>query len=471
MEQNEAAETTEKESGERYHADTALAASPPRRTLSFETPPLETPPLAPFYPSSRTSSISSVSSALGRFSNLPLIPRRMAAAADQSQSANSPLRTMGVHVRDDSIHSQHEKMADIDGYSQSQRDFYTIKPHLYAQQPVKTSTAPQQFHLNSNDARETRTNGAVTPTNSAARPSKAEVVFNMTREDINLTKELWAKLMNDPETLESSAAYGTPTALFCEQFYTNLMASHAELTSIFPSIKKQSVAVAGVFGLAIKSLDHIEKLDEFLWSVGKRHNRMIGVEPIHYRWLGEAMIKTFADRFGDSFTLEMETAWIKIYSYLANKLLAADEEPNVLMFAPQKRFQQQPQPMLSSSPTGPGVSPTSSYTGGYQTTQDVRKPSVSSSVNTQSLNTSTSNSTAPTSTMNSANTPSLPAAPSANNAANYAARRNVSNTPAMPSSAPAPTPMGADNAFTKNGRKGGRKHGRKGKDDEKCVIV
>lgn len=183
------------------------------------------------------------------------------------------------------------------------------------------------------------------------------------------------------------------------------------------------------------------------------------------------MIKTFADRFGDSFTLEMETAWIKIYSYLANKLLAADEEPNVLMFAPQKRFQQQPQPMLSSSPTGPGVSPTSSYTGGYQTTQDVRKPSVSSSVNTQSLNTSTSNSTAPTSTMNSANTPSLPAAPSANNAANYAARRNVSNTPAMPSSAPAPTPMGADNAFTKNGRKGGRKHGRKGKDDEKCVIV
>ncbi|KAG5358645.1 putative globin-like protein [Yarrowia sp. B02] len=385
---------------------------------------------------------------------------------------------MGVHVRDDSVATQNgEKMADIDGYSQSQRDFYTIKPHLYNQQPVKTTTAPGQFHLNANDA--SGTNGSATPT-AVARPSKAEVIFNMTPHEIRLTQALWSELMNDPETLEKSAAYGTPTALFCEQFYTNLMAAHAEISSIFPSIKKQSVAVAGVFGLAIKSLNNIESLDEFLWSVGKRHNRMIGVEPIHYRWLGEAMVKTFADRFGDRFTLEVETAWIKIYSYLANKLLAADEEPNVLMFAPQKRYQQQSQPMLSSSPQGPGISPTSSYTGGYQTTQDVRKPSISSSLNTQSLNTSVSNnSTAPTSMVNSATAPSVPATPTnqaSTNAAAISARRNVSTTPSVPTSLPsasAPAPVATDYASnTKNLRmKAGRKHGRKGKDDEKCVIA
>ncbi|KAG5358934.1 putative globin-like protein [Yarrowia sp. C11] len=388
---------------------------------------------------------------------------------------------MGVHVRDDSIYSQNgEKMADIDGYSQSQRDFYTIKPHLYAQQPVKSSQGPQQFHLNSNDAaQDLAANGSVTPTN-LARPSKAEVIFNMTPHEIRLTQALWSELMNDPETLEKSAAYGTPTALFCEQFYTNLMAAHAEISSIFPSIKKQSVAVAGVFGLAIKSLNNIESLDEFLWSVGKRHNRMIGVEPIHYRWLGEAMVKTFADRFGDRFTLEVETAWIKIYSYLANKLLAADEEPNVLMFAPQKRYQQpqqqqQPQPVLSSSPTTAGISPTSSYApGGYQTTQDVRKPSISSSLNTQSLNTSISNSTAPTSVVNSVITSSVPATPTANNAANISARRNVSAAPSIPASlpsAPAPAPAATDFSAAKNSRIKGRKHGRKGKEDEKCVIA
>lgn len=392
---------------------------------------------------------------------------------------------MGVlHNRNDSASTQNtERMADIDGYSQSQRDFYTIKPHLYAQQPVKSSQGQQQFHLNATDANGgTTTNGTVTPSNQA-RPSKAEVIFNMTPHEIKLTQNLWSELMNDPETLEKSAAYGTPTALFCEQFYTNLMAAHAEISSIFPSIKKQSVAVAGVFGLAIKSLERIESLDEFLWSVGKRHNRMIGVEPIHYRWLGEAMVKTFADRFGDRFTLEVETAWIKIYSYLANKLLAADEEPNVLLFAPQKRHQQQPQPMLSSSPQtyGPGISPTSSYnTGGYQTTQDVRKPSISSSLNTQSINTSVSyNSTAPTSMVNSANAPSVPVTPTANNTVNNAAavsaRRNVSAAPSAPislPSAPATAPVATDYPATKNMRmKGGRKHGRKGKDDEKCVIA
>lgn len=365
-------------------------------------------------------------------------------------------------------------MADIDGYSQSQRDFYTIKPHLYAQQPVKAAAGPQQFHLNSAD--QTQNDGVVN-VNTLARPSKAEVIFNMTPHEIRLTQALWSELMNDPETLEKSAAYGTPTTLFCEQFYTNLMAAHAEISSIFPSIKKQSVAVAGVFGLAIKSLNNIESLDEFLWSVGKRHNRMIGVEPIHYRWLGEAMVKTFADRFGDRFTLEVETAWIKIYSYLANKLLAADEEPNVLMFAPQKRYQQQTT-MLSSSPNSAGISPTSSYTGGYQTTQDIRKPSVSSSLNTQSLNTSVSNSTAPTSMLNSATAPPTPTANTMPGASAPAmpARRNVSTTPSIPASLPTPAAPAApppnDFSATKNVRmKGGRKHGRKGKDDEKCVIA
>lgn len=272
MKNSEAAEKSGNAIGERYYAGALQDA--PRRTPSFETPPF-----APPYPPSRTSSISSLSSSLGRFSKLPLIPRRTSAAGP-GQSVESPLKTMGVHVRDDSVYSHSsKKMTDIDGYSQSQRDFYTIKPHLYAQQPVKNSQGPQPFNVNPNDARETRTNGSMTPTN-LARPSQVKVVFDMTKEEIELTQKLWSDLMSDPESLEQSTAYGTPTALFCEQFYTNLMASHAELASIFPSIKRQSVAVAGVFGLAISSLERIEEMDEFLRSVGKRHNRMIFIPNI-----------------------------------------------------------------------------------------------------------------------------------------------------------------------------------------------
>lgn len=407
------------------------------------------------------------------------------------------------HNRLDSASTQNttHTMADIDGYSQSQRDFYTVNPHLYAQQGVKSSSkGPQHFHLNAADANGgaagSPTNGSLAPVHQP-RPCKAEVIFDMTPHEIKLTQELWGELMTDPETLEKSAAYGTPTALFCEQFYTNLMAAHAEISSIFPSIKKQSIAVAGVFGLAIKRLNNIEEMDPLLLAVGKRHNRMIGVEPIHYRWLGEAMVKTFADRFGERFTLEVETAWIKIYSYLANKLLASDEEPNVLLFAPQKRFhhqqqhqQHQQQSMLSSSPQGqaPGISPTSSYNmGGYQTTQDVRKPSISSSLNSHSINTQVSNSTAPTSMVNSVNhnnnngsngVPAVPVTPNNNNnnaaaAAAAMSRRNVSAAPSVPSSlpsAPAPAAMATDSSATKNRMKAGRKH-RKGKDDEKCVIA
>lgn len=387
--------------------------------------------------------------------------------------------------------SHNEKMSDIDGYAQSQRDFYTIKPHLYAQQPVKGTGGAQQFHLNAQDANTSGgpangnglngTNGYTNPAmginGQNGKPTKAEVMFNMTPHEIRLTQNLWSELMTEPEALEKSAAYGSPTALFCEQFYTNLMASHAEISSIFPSIKKQSVAVAGVFGLAIKSLNNIESLDEFLWSVGKRHNRMIGVEPVHYRWLGEAMVQTFADRFGERFTLEVETAWIKIYSYLANKLLVADEEPNVLMFAPQKnRYQANSISMLSTSPSAggqslgnPGISPTHSYTGAYATPQDNRKPSIASSTNSQSINTAMSSSTAPSSMVHPTGN-AVPGGPATANSA----RRNVSAAPSVvPVSMPAPQ-SAADysSTTTKNLRmKAGRKHGRKGKDDDKCVVA
>lgn len=118
-------------------------------------------------------------------------------------------------------------------------------------------------------------------------------------------------------------------SLFCRQFYGNLLAMSPGLEGYFPLIKHQAVAFAGVVSLAILQLDNLSSLDEYLTKLGKRHTRILNIEPEHFELMGEALIKTFIERFGIKFNHELEVLWIKLYMYLSNSILQYGQDPKL----------------------------------------------------------------------------------------------------------------------------------------------
>ncbi|RLV94260.1 putative globin-like protein [Spathaspora sp. JA1] len=119
------------------------------------------------------------------------------------------------------------------------------------------------------------------------------------------------------------------TSLFCRQFYSNLLSRDPELEKMFPSIKHQAVSFAAVLSLAVMQLEDLSSLEDYLSKLGKRHTRILNIEPVHYELMGEALIQTFHERFGNKFNQELEILWIKLYLYLANTILQFGIDPTM----------------------------------------------------------------------------------------------------------------------------------------------
>lgn len=118
--------------------------------------------------------------------------------------------------------------------------------------------------------------------------------------------------------------------LFCIQFYNNLIGMDPEIETLIPSIKHQASAFAGVISVAIGSLEDLSKMKESLLNLGHLHARILGIDSPYFKTMGEALIKTFQDWFGnspESFPLELEEAWIKLYCFLANSILQGGIDP------------------------------------------------------------------------------------------------------------------------------------------------
>ncbi|GAV55352.1 hypothetical protein ZYGR_0AS06760 [Zygosaccharomyces rouxii] len=129
----------------------------------------------------------------------------------------------------------------------------------------------------------------------------------------------------EPKTGVRSNAF--TSSLFCSQFYANLLSMEPSLEQIFPSTKHQAVAFAGVLTAAISNLENLQVLEAFLNGLGKRHSRILGIEPPHFELMGVAFLRTLQDRFGVHCTVELEDAWSKLYSYLANSILQFGIDP------------------------------------------------------------------------------------------------------------------------------------------------
>lgn len=139
----------------------------------------------------------------------------------------------------------------------------------------------------------------------------------------------WSFLKDKPLPRVSNSGNSALNALstFCIHIYLNLLAMNPELEKLYPSLKHQAASMAGVLTLAINCLENLSSLDEYLLQLGKRHSRILGIEPAQFEMMGEAFIQAFYNRFGNAFTHESEVLWIKFYMYLANSLIQFGIDP------------------------------------------------------------------------------------------------------------------------------------------------
>ncbi|SCV00026.1 LAME_0G07030g1_1 [Lachancea meyersii CBS 8951] len=132
-------------------------------------------------------------------------------------------------------------------------------------------------------------------------------------------------------TAENVSSGAFASSIFCSQFYGNLLYMEPSIEKMFPSIRHQAVAFAGVLTMAVNNLDDLTTLEAYLSSLGKRHSRILSIEPFHFELMGMAFLKTIKERFGYHSTLELEETWSRLYSFLANSILQFGIDP-VLKF-------------------------------------------------------------------------------------------------------------------------------------------
>lgn len=187
------------------------------------------------------------------------------------------------------------------------------------------------------------------------------VRLQLTQKEIDLLRYTWNKMLLDepitqpklvfPQmpgafaatletretrpTLRQTSLLTVALLLFCRQLYLNLLTMKPEYARMFPLIHHQAVLFAGVISFAILQLERLDAIDQYLCNLGKRHLRILGIEPEMFETLGEALIDTFHERFGIRFTQELEVLWIQLYMYLANLLLQFGMDPHINLDAEQ----------------------------------------------------------------------------------------------------------------------------------------
>lgn len=138
---------------------------------------------------------------------------------------------------------------------------------------------------------------------------------------------------NNAITNNSNPGFNTASFssfLFCIQFYNNLIGMDPEIEILIPSIRHQASSFAGVISVAISTLEDLSKMKESLLNLGHLHARILGIDSPYFKIMGDALIKTFQDWFGnspESFPIELEEAWIKLYCFLANSIIQGGIDP------------------------------------------------------------------------------------------------------------------------------------------------
>ena len=132
----------------------------------------------------------------------------------------------------------------------------------------------------------------------------------MTRDEAQVVEDSFAAIA--PLTLEM----GT-------NFYDNLFEIAPELRSMFPrETIEQAMRLSEVLAYIVSNLRAPEKLLPIIRKLGARHHEL-GVVMPHYAPFKAALLRTLANRMGNGWTPEIESAWSSTFDMVANEMQAS----------------------------------------------------------------------------------------------------------------------------------------------------
>lgn len=132
------------------------------------------------------------------------------------------------------------------------------------------------------------------------------------------------------ELVQASFEQVRPIAdLAAETFYQRLFEIAPHYQSLFKhDMKKQGPMLMSTLGLAVGSLNDLEKILPAVRSLGKRHAGY-GVTAEHYQPVAEAFLWTLEYYLREDFTTELKEAWVAAYTTLAGAMIEAAEAETV----------------------------------------------------------------------------------------------------------------------------------------------
>ena len=135
----------------------------------------------------------------------------------------------------------------------------------------------------------------------------------MTDAEIRLVKQTWRTLRAiDP-------------VIVGDLFYSKLFIANPSLRNMFPKkMDEQYTKLMDMLSVIIARLDRMDELNEDIAAMARRHVHY-GVRPAHYKLVGNALLWTLRQGLGQDWTIDLEQAWTKCYSNLADTMMRATE--------------------------------------------------------------------------------------------------------------------------------------------------
>jgi len=131
----------------------------------------------------------------------------------------------------------------------------------------------------------------------------------MTPEQFHIVRTSWQKVL----PIADQAA---------ELFYDRLFKIAPETRSLFRGdMRAQGQQLMNMINTAVNELSEFDQFVPLVQELGRRHAGY-GVTEAHYKSVGEALIWTLQQGLGDQFTSELQTAWRKTYTLLADTMKA-----------------------------------------------------------------------------------------------------------------------------------------------------
>jgi hemoglobin-like flavoprotein len=108
-----------------------------------------------------------------------------------------------------------------------------------------------------------------------------------------------------------------------ELFYAELFAIDPSLRQMFKgNMRQQHRKLLTALAMVIRSLHTPEKIIGPAQKLAVKHIDY-GVEPIHYTYVGNALLRTLKKGLGSQFTSELQDAWVEAFRTLATVMKQA----------------------------------------------------------------------------------------------------------------------------------------------------